>query len=448
MRLMHRIIRELAHDTARLFHSKASKDAIFLVFEKLIRVPLNLLISIFLARSFGPTGFGELSLLLTLVGIFSTIAAFGLPGIVVTELVSRPKELRVTVNAALFVRSITGIVFYLLYVATAFVALPKATGSHASPVVYILGLQIITLSSDVFSWILESAQRFKDLIIIRSSAFIVFSALKLLSLIYYPSVLAFSLFVAIESSMVLGIHAINYFRKHPILIRLRPMLYESNALIKKSFPLLLTGLSVVVYMGADQLMLSAMQGDEEVGIYSAASRLVEILYFPAIAIASATYPSILRLRVENTNLYRKKFGALFLVLARISVLLGTLTITFSGVIIHTLYGSAFERSNIILAVISSGIVFVYMNVAASKLYLAENKQYISLYLTATGATANILLNLILIPSWQAVGAAIATLTSQIIVFAAPLILLRAPLNPLPYVTGVLNRKDLFNSASH
>ena len=50
-------------------------------------------------------------------------------------------------------------------------------------------------------------------------------------------------------------------------------------LLVESWPLLLSGISIMVYMKIDQIMLGQILGDESVGIYSAALRISEIWYF-------------------------------------------------------------------------------------------------------------------------------------------------------------------------
>ena len=84
----------------------------------------------------------------------------------------------------------------------------------------------------------------------------------------------------------------------------------------------------------------------------------------------------------------------------------------STLIVTTLFGEAYQASGGVLAIHIWASVFVFLGVASSKWFIAENRQLMSFQRTALGAVANIMLNLWLIPIYGVVGAAIATVFSQ------------------------------------
>jgi PST family polysaccharide transporter len=55
---------------------------------------------------------------------------------------------------------------------------------------------------------------------------------------------------------------------------------------------------------------------------------------------------------------------------------------------------------------------VFLGVASSKWFIAEGRQVLSLQRTVIGAFVNVALNLLLIPNYGGIGAALATLITQ------------------------------------
>jgi PST family polysaccharide transporter len=61
-------------------------------------------------------------------------------------------------------------------------------------------------------------------------------------------------------------------------------------LLVESWPLILSGLTIILYMRIDQIMLAQMMGNEEVGLYSAVLIFSEIWYFIPTIIVSSIIP--------------------------------------------------------------------------------------------------------------------------------------------------------------
>ena len=66
----------------------------------------------------------------------------------------------------------------------------------------------------------------------------------------------------------------------------------SCVLIQRGWPLLLAGLSVMLYMKSDQVMLEWLRGPEDVGQYSVAVRVAESLYFLPVVLSNTLLPRI------------------------------------------------------------------------------------------------------------------------------------------------------------
>jgi PST family polysaccharide transporter len=194
----------------------------------------------------------------------------------------------------------------------------------------------------------------------------------------------------------------------------RPGYVQALALIRECWPLIFAGLSVMLYMKVDIVMLGKISGDRSAGIYSAATRLSEGFYFIPMIIASSIAPVLLRARARSPEQYLQGLFRLYLLMVRMSLVIAVPLAVVSPLLIELLFGSDFSESADVLRVHVWVAIAVFLGVASSQYLTNEGLQKLSLYRTLIGLVINILLNLFLIPAYGAVGAAIATLVSYFI----------------------------------
>jgi O-antigen/teichoic acid export membrane protein len=181
--------------------------------------------------------------------------------------------------------------------------------------------------------------------------------------------------------------------------------------MKDSWPLIFGGLVVMIYMRIDQMMIKEMLGERDVGLYSAAVRLSELWYVIPNVITSSLFPSIVNAKKISAALYYLRLQRLYTFLLWIALAIAVPMTFLSGWIVNVLYGEAYRGAGQILMVNIWAGVFVFMGVASGSWLASENLQKIAFYRTFAGAVINIMLNLVLIPAYGVVGAAIATVIS-------------------------------------
>lgn len=175
---------------------------------------------------------------------------------------------------------------------------------------------------------------------------------------------------------------------------------------------MLSSLAVWGYMRVDQLMLGTMADDHALGIYSAAVRLAEAWYFLPMVIVSSVFPSIVQLKRQDPYLYDHRTQRLFNLVSALSYAVVIPTSFLAGPIITLLFGPAYSEAAPILLVLMWSGLFVALGVAREAWIVSEGLMPFSLATTIVGAVCNIALNLLLIPRYGAIGAAVATLVAQ------------------------------------
>jgi PST family polysaccharide transporter len=189
--------------------------------------------------------------------------------------------------------------------------------------------------------------------------------------------------------------------------------WRAIQLLQQSWPVILTGMAIMIYSRIDMVMLKYMQGDAAVGLYATATRISEVWYFVPVAIVSSVSPAIIRAK-DNPRIYYERIGKLFSLMSLIALVIGSGIALSSHWIIHVLYTEAFRGAAPVLAVHVWASLFVFLGVAQGPWNISQNLLKLGFYRTLAGAVGNDLLNLVLIPKYSAMGAAIATVISYAI----------------------------------
>ena len=171
---------------------------------------------------------------------------------------------------------------------------------------------------------------------------------------------------------------------------------------------------VSIYGYTDEFMLKQMLSEADVGYYSTATAVCSMWCFVLTAIIDSMYPSIMSAHKNDSKLFEKRNRQLYAIVFYISVFVSVVFCIFGEWAIRILYGDQFIPATDMLRVITWYTAFSYLGVARNAWIVAENKQKYLKYVYVSAAVCNIALNLLLIPMWGGVGAAAASLLTQIL----------------------------------
>ena len=383
----------------------------WLFFDKFIRMGVGLLVGVWIARYLGPEQFGLMNYALAFVALFAAVANLGLNSIVVRDLVQDPANANTSMGTSFVLSVLGGFSAFCLSLLAINYARPD--DELAKVIVVLLSLLMVFKATDVVRYWFESQVQSKYVVWMENGTFLVFAAIKIGLIIAEAPLMAFIWALFAESLLVSTGLIIVYALQGGQLRAWRARINRAKNLIKDSWPLILSGLAIMVYMRIDQIMLGQMLGDESVGIYSAAVKISEVWYFIPMTIVASVFPSIIEVKKQGEARYYQrlqKLSGLMLLLA----LAGAIPMTFlSDWIIGLLFGNAYQLAGSVLAIhIWSGL-FVFLGLASGKWFIIEGLQKYYFYRTISGAFVNVGLNLFMIPKFGIIGAAWATVVAQL-----------------------------------
>lgn len=190
-------------------------------------------------------------------------------------------------------------------------------------------------------------------------------------------------------------------------------------ILRTNIPFLVSGVLIVGYNSFDTVLLSLMTNNTVVGWYGAASRITDAMNFlPVILILNIMFPIYSKV-ATNSDAELKLFlekSMNFLLFCGIPIT--TLLIVAAPNIIGFLYGErGFSQSIPALQALAPYVVFLYFDYPLAAILLSKKQDRKMPLITAIGLVFNLVLNLLLIPVYQQIGAAIvASLTELLLCF--------------------------------
>ena len=389
---------------------KILTNTVWLFADRILRMGVGLVVGVWVARYLGPEQFGLFSYVLAFVALFGVFATLGLDDIVVRDIVRNPSDKDEILGATFSLKLLGGLVGILLTTAGILLLRPNDRLTHS--MVAIIASGLIFQSFDTISFWFQSQVQIKYVVYAKNGAFILIALAKVGLILSHASLIAFAW--AALAEIILGAVGLTlaYGANGHLVRAWRGSIARARSLLTDSWPLILAGLAIVVYMKIDQIMLGEMLGNQAVGLYSAATRISEIWYFIPVAIVSSASPSIVEAKAISDSLYYQKVDKLFRLMAVLAFSIVIPMTFFSGHIIDLLYGPEFAGAGSVLAIHIWAAVFVFLGVAQGPWTVNEGLMKLSLQRTVIGAVANVVLNLLLIPRIGVVGAAISTLIAQ------------------------------------
>jgi O-antigen/teichoic acid export membrane protein len=380
----------------------------WLVTERILGMVINFVVVIYVVRYLGSANFGKLSYCISFVGLFEAIAKLGLDDIIVCNLV-RDREHTNTILGSSFVLKLIG---SLLACSLIWVSILIFNDDWQTRwMTLIIALSLIFTSFDVIDYWFQSQVQSGAIAIFRSVQLILSSLAKLILVVGQFPLMAFAWLVLIDY-LTKAIARIGvYWRHHYSLFDWRFNWLQARKLLQDSSPLILSGVMVAIYMKIDQVMLGNLANDQAVGNYAAAVRFSEIWYFIPMAICSSVYPAIINAKQKSEQEYYSKLQQLYDFMVWIALAIAIpMTFVAKPLMIRLLGAEYAEAGEILSWHIWAGI-FVFLGVARSKWLMVENYTVFSFATTSIGALTNVVLNFLLIPTYQGNGAAIATVIS-------------------------------------
>lgn len=394
----------------RELHSRPAAQAIkanlvWLALDKGLRLVLGLTVGTWVARYLAPGDFGLLNYALAMASLLAVLPSLGLDGLVRRELVPETAPAPKLLGTVALLRLGVALAVYAVLAACTLIFGHDPRLHSVMLYSGLLLFQPALLTPDLW---FQARMQSRYTVIAQNTAFLLSSAGRVILILNHAPLPLFAALIIID----LGVSSVILARTSAKLgCPVSAWRWDgalAGDLLSRSWPLLLSGLAVIIYLKIDQVMVKLLAGAEASGHYAAAVKISEICYLGPVILASALFPSIVRAKAGHPEMYHRRIRQYFNLSAGLAYLAAVPIALLAPVIIRVLYGAAYAPSAPILAVHLWSLVFVAQGVARQEWLLGEGLMRFSLMATASGALLNVALNFWLIPRLGGLGAAVAT----------------------------------------
>ena len=201
-------------------------------------------------------------------------------------------------------------------------------------------------------------------------------------------------------------------------VKLRKVgLKDIAAHIKPDLMLFVPVVAVSLYKIMDKIMLGSMVNETEVGYYEACEKIMVLPTSLITALGTVMLPRMSNLianqEIEKSKQYISK-SISFAMFLSTSLSFGIMSV--AREFVPLFYGKGFEKCITLFQILLPSCIFIaFANVIRTQYLIPNEHDKISIVSVCLGAVTNLFINLLLIPKFQSIGAAIGTLFAECVV---------------------------------
>jgi O-antigen/teichoic acid export membrane protein len=369
--------------------------------------------TIVLTRFLGPAGYGEFTVLTVLLLVGLSVADFGLNTTAVRTFARDERShaefrellgLRVAISLAVALASV-GAFWLLPYsggakVASLFVAAAIVIGSVNLTLVTVFQARLdfrLPVALDVIS---------RSLLL---AGYLVVAAVAAGGTGERLVLVAAASPVAVAAALVVGLVFLHRAR---VPVGLAVDADRWRALLRTAAPLAIVGIGGLISYRLDAIVLSLLRPDEDVGIYGLAYRFVEAALPLGIFVVAAAFPVLARRHGVDEERRRnqvQRTSDLLLVLA-LPITVGAVVL--APDLVRVFGGAEYADATTPLRLLALSLPFTFTAMLLSYVLIAEDLQRTLVPIVLIGLTANLALNIALVPTWSYTASAAITLATE------------------------------------
>lgn len=399
------------------------KNAGLQALARFITTAIGFFITVIIARHFGANLFGDFSKIISYVGLYYLIVDFGLNAFFVKE----PKSFSTLLHTRILIAFIS---FVFANLIAHILPFNNISGVGFSPFVregiflfsFTLFAQAIIFSTVS---IFQKNLRYEFFVVSQVVGSLV-NLFLICVLILFAKSIEFVIFSYIASLFLTAILSLIFVKEKK---RGFDFFYSRKILIS-SIPLGLMLIFNLIYFRIDIILLSFFKPNSDVAIYAIAYRFFDFFVALPLFLSNALYPKLLE-NIKNEQIYKNLFNKYLIIYLVTSILIIVPVWTISP--LFSLISREFLNAYIPFRILILSLPIFFLTSFFQWVLITLNKQRYLVSVYALSLLLNITFNLVLIPKYSYVGAAVVTLIIEAFVLAFLILKLRG--------TGLLGRYE-------
>jgi polysaccharide transporter, PST family len=383
-------------------------------FEQIMNILLGFAATIAVARAFGPEQFGVWTLALFIMRIMMGMTAYGLDIQTVKKCERQDASSRKFLASVVVLRFVNTAALILLTIAVGLVWY-GVTGTWPLLIALLAAMApaLILMPFESLEYWFRAGQDAITPAFARISSALTGMILKLALIFIGAGVLsmgwAHMVQVAIPGALLLVM----------FLLRGKRLPFSAVAhsdvtdIYRSALPLFIAQLGTLAAMRLDIVVLSLFASERDVGLYSASLRICEAVYVLPVVVMTAAAPFLFRMSRTETKSFVKLFHVVLTAFTAASFAIAIVIAILAPWIVKLLFGHSYAEASNVLRIQIFALLGISTAVATEYWWIARRRAKVCMTRTLTGASATLVLSLLLVPWLGAIGAAIANVIATL-----------------------------------
>lgn len=391
--------------------NRITQNAFWIIGCRIIQSLLSLVVSMMSARYLGPSNYGVIQYASSLLTFITPVMQLGFTTIIVNEFISHPKKEGEILGTSILcclcsaLASMLGIVL--------FAASVNKGNTETIIVCALMSLNLIFSAFELSQYWFQAKLLSKYTSVVSLISYTLISLYKLYLLATKKSIYWFAISYALDVMLIAVCLLIIYKKLGGD--KLKFSLPLAKSMFSRSKYYILSGIMLAVFTQTDKVMLEHMIDSAATGHYSAAVTCAGLASFVFAAIIDSGRPVIFEAHKKSKEEFELTVKRLYSILIYLSLAQCIVMSIIPNFIIGITYGPDFYPAASALRIVVWYTTLAYVGNIRNIWILAESKQRYQWRIDLSGALTNVVLNILFIPKWGIIGAAVASLISQFVV---------------------------------
>lgn len=390
--------------------TKIAHNTIIQILSKVIATILGLATIAIMTRYLGKSGFGDYTTIIIYLTFFATIADLGLT-LVTVQLISKPGANQEKIIGNLFgFRIVSAVLFLGTSVIISFF-LPYSTIIKIGIAVTALSFLFVNFNQ-ILVGIFQKNLKMGKVALAEIVSRLFFLIAVFIVFIFDYGLMGILIATVLSNFISFLIHYL--YSRSFVKAKISFNIEAWKEIIKQSWPIAITIFFNLIYLRTDTIILSLIKSSEEVGIYGAAYRVIDVVVTVPFMFAGIILPILTRSWAEKNKEYFKavlqKSFDVMLIMA-VPMLAGTYFT--AAAVIDVIAGKEFFESALVLQILMIASSFIFIGTMFSHAIIAIEKQREIIKAYIFVAVTSLTAYFIFIPKFSYMGAAWITVYSEI-----------------------------------
>ena len=392
---------------------KIGKNFFWLVLGDVASKGILFFTTIWIARKLTDVGFGKVSLAQAILAYLMLLVNIGLPTLGTREIAKAHSNARELINDVISIRLIITVVVLMIS------SIILYFSGIALELKWLIGITLLFLipNSMNIEFVFQGLEKMQY----ASLGQFLFQAFNLVFILIFvqqvSDLYAVPIVRNVGALLVSTVLLVSYARINHQNHLFKFVVWQKNWLdyLRESSYMVAAFMVVQIYTTFDIVMLGIFDEPQVIGWYNIAYKII-VMFITFAAVLQTAFAPFFSREQTDTDRFFKGLKAFTLIIILSGTFISGILYLSGPYLIPFFFEQKYQNSIIILKYLSIALLFIFLETIflAPLLYTGRQKYY--LYSHIWGAGTNVILNIILIPTYSYIGASVATIISQLIVF--------------------------------